>query len=886
MATIQSSIELYDSFTPVLNNIMNAMNLTISTVHDMQGAVGGDINMDSISNAEAAIHQAEAAMISFNNTMAATESPQVALVQPPQQEVEIPVHWQVDNMEVFTNTGIERFEQEAQSANAMMQTLSQRQAQIATAAAGMDILPPQASADMMTMQTRIQNIQQRIMDITSNPVNMGTDRANAELEQLRAQLSTALDAQNDLNSAMERMDVSDANSAYLRLSNTISGTERNIRDNVTQQGQFNQSIQTGTHHAGELMRTIKGAVAAYISFRSVGAVINISDRMAQTEARMNLIVDDGGSVEELKQKIFASAQEARANYQETASVIAKLGLQAEKAFSGTDEIIGFSELMSKNFKIAGASIQEQTAAMYQLTQAMSAGKLQGDEYRSIIENAPLLAKSIEEYMVNVQQAEGSMKEWASEGKLTADVIKNALFSSADEINQRFEQIPMTWGEIWTSMQNRSTIAFEPVLQKINSIANSDRFNTMVNMVIVGLTMIADVAVDVFDLFISGAEFIYDNWDVIGPVFYFVAGAVGALAIASGINAFAMNAQAVATGIATFASNVHSAALARQSGVTFGATVQQYGLNAALLACPITWIVLGIFAIIAAIFIVTAIINKVTGASISAAGMIVGCVYYIMGAITNCGLLLDNIFFGAIEAAKACGHNIKEAFNVAINKVKSYFYRFAEVALNVIAKIADALSQLPFVTFDAAGISAAASAYAAECAAKAEEYSNTKADYQNIGEAWDKGFNTYEYLDLDAEFERGYEWGQNIQDKLTDALDFSDDESDKYNPDDYLRKIDGSASNAADSAGSTAGNTGAIADNTADMADALDITNEELKYLRDIAERDIIDRTVYRDINIDMKGMQNIVKNEEDLDGIASRLASKLTKQLQVSAEGV
>lgn len=878
MATIQSSIELYDSFTPVLNNIMNAMNLTISTVHDMQGAVGGNINMDSISNAEAAINQAEAAMISFNNTMASTESPQVAPVQLPQQEVEIPVHWQVDNMEVFTNTGIERFEQEAQSANAMMQTLSQRQAQIATAAASMDILPPQASADMMTMQTRIQNIQQRIMDITSNPVNMGTDRANAELEQLRAQLSTALDAQNDLNSAMERMDVSDANSAYLRLSNTISGTERNIRDNVTQQGQFNQIIQTGTHHASELMRTIKGAVAAYISFRSIGEVLNISDEMVKTESRLAMMNDGLQTTAELEHMIYASAQDARGSFNDMASVVARFGNNARDAFGSNKEVVDFANLIQKQMTIAGASTQEAANAELQLSQALGSGVLRGDELNSIFEQAPNLIQNIADYM---EVPIGSIREMASEGELTADIVKASIFNAADDINAKFEQMPMTWGQVWTSMKNTALMEFQPVLKQFNDIANSAGFQEMVNGAIGALANLASIAGDVINMLIEGAGFIHDNWDLIGPVFYFVAGAIGFLTIAAGINAFAMNAQAIATGVATFASNVHSAALARQQGATFGVTVQQYGLNAALLACPITWVVLGIFAIIAAIYIVTAIINRVTGATISATGMIVGCVYYIMGAITNCGLLLDNILFGAIEASKACGHNILEAFKVSIKATEAVFYGLATVALDVIAKIAADLSKLPFVEFDASGLGAAASAYAA----KAAEASSYKADYQNIGEAWNKGFNTYEYMDLDSEFDRGYQVGSGLANKFDFSNIGEDIGNSPYNLGNYNNMSSG-VGDIADNTAGTAGNTGAIADNTADMADALDITNEELKYLRDIAERDIIDRTVYRDINIDMKGMQNIVKNEEDLDGIASRLASKLTKQLQVSAEGV
>lgn len=199
---------------------------------------------------------------------------------------------------------------------------------------------------------------------------------------------------------------------------------------------------------------------------------------------------------------MASAQRSRAAYRDTAATIAKLGLNAGDAFSGNDEMIRFTELMNKNFVIGGASAQEQTAAMSQLTQAMSSGRLQGDEYRSIIENAPLLAGAIEAYMRNVQGAEGSMKDWASEGLLTASVTKNALFSSADEVEARFGDMPKTWGQIWNEFSNQALEAFRPVLDRIYEIGNSERFQSFMNGAVGTLTTLGSVAVGVFDFLVS------------------------------------------------------------------------------------------------------------------------------------------------------------------------------------------------------------------------------------------------------------------------------------------------------------------------------------------------------------------------------------------------
>lgn len=874
MATIQSTIELYDSFSPVLYNVMDAMNLTLASVRDMQNAMSGSIDVSTFEAAENAIHQAGAAMEAFNRQQQAGGG-NTNIATPTLEPVQVPVHWEVDNMETFTNTGAERFQQEVQSANAMLNVLNQTQAQITATAGSMDILPPQASVDMMNMQNRMQAIQQRIMEISSNPVNIGTEQANVELERMRTALSGAIEEQNRLNAALDSMDVAGANRAYLNLSSAVSNMEQYLRDNTTEQGRFNQQIRDGTTASNNLLNSIKKVAGAYLGIQGVQKVLNLSDSITSTNARLELLNEMNGSLQtqkELEDAIFTSAERSRASYSATADTIAKLGIQASDAFRGADEIIAFTELMNKNFVVGGAETTAQTAAMYQLTQAMASGRLQGDEYRSIIENAPLLANAIEDYMVNVQQAEGSMKDWAAEGMLTADVIKAALFTTAGEIDERFEQMPMTFGQIWTSISNRALRAFQPLLQRLNDIANSDRFNSMVDGAVGALAVLGAAATEVIDLMVSGAAFIHDNWAFIGPLFYTIAFAVGVYTAAVAFNSIALKINNTLSRIAAIRSAAHGEAIAAERLATLGMTEAQLKLNAAMYASPITWILIGIFAIIAAIYIVTAIINEACDVSISATGMIVGLVFYLMGALTNCGLLLDNILIGAIMAAMAASNNINEAFTVAIKAVEGVFYGLAAVALAVIADIAEALAKLPFVTFDAAGLSSAAGAYAAEMAAKAKEAADYTPDWQDIGAAWDAGFNTFEYLDLDEEFDRGYEWVQKMKEKLSPQ---GDDENDKLK--DYSNFLNGLET--------ISNNTDATANNTADIADALEITEEDLKYLRNIAEREVIDRTVLKSVTIDMSGMTNKVENMQDLDGISTYLAKSLRQQMEVSMEG-
>ena len=319
MAAIRTAIELQDNFTSVLYRVINSVNLGLSAMEDLHQTMNAPVDTASIEAARASINQATIAVQQLDAAMQGIETPEtqtptapqssapvVLPVQPdvpdplveqpppvdvpiePQQPepVEVPVHWQSDTLEVFTNSGVGRFEQEVQNANNMLNTLNQTQSRIAETAAQTDLFPANAVADMNNMQSRLQAIQQRIQTIESNPLNMGTDTANAELEQLRGQLDQAVQEQQNLNRAVDNMDVQAANEAYLRLSQTIGNTERYIRDNVDEQGRFNREIEEGTNEANELMQTIKGAVAAYATIQTLSAALNLSDQLTSTTARL------------------------------------------------------------------------------------------------------------------------------------------------------------------------------------------------------------------------------------------------------------------------------------------------------------------------------------------------------------------------------------------------------------------------------------------------------------------------------------------------------------------------------------------------------------------------------------------------------------------------
>lgn len=227
---------------------------------------------------------------------------------------------------------------------------------------------------------------------------------------------------------------------------------------------------------------------------AVKAGAELSDKYALIKARINMINDGTQSTAEIMDKVYAAAERTRGSYLDMAGAVGRLGILAKDAFSSNDETIAFVEQMNKQFKIGGASIQEQTSAMYQLTQAMAAGKLQGDEFRSIMENAPLLAQAISQEMGLPM---GQLKEMSSQGLITAEVIKNAMFNSADETNAKFAELPMTFAEVGNAIQNQAIQAFQPVLESLTQMTANSGFKEAldnIGVVFQGLAAVARVAI--------------------------------------------------------------------------------------------------------------------------------------------------------------------------------------------------------------------------------------------------------------------------------------------------------------------------------------------------------------------------------------------------------
>lgn len=667
--------------------------------------------------------------------------------------------------------------------------------------------------------------------------------------------------------AVDTAAIREAREEWAKAGTAFDTIEENIRNANNEQQNFNNSIREGSNSANGLLSIIKKVAIAAGGIAGINKVLNISDELASTKARLNLLVDDGGSVEALEQKIMASAQRSRSAYFDTASAVAKLGLNAGNAFGGNmDQVIAFMEQVNKQFVIGGATAQEQSNAMIQLTQAMAAGALRGEELNSILDGAPGIARAIEKYM---GIAEGSIKTVAQEGKVTAEVVKNAMFAMADETNAKFDSMPKTWAQIWVDMKNQALSMFAPILTKINQIGNSTKFQKVTTGLINGLAGVANIASSVLDILISIASVVVDNWSWIQPI---IMGIVAAMLIYNGV-ALATN---IIMGIQTTAKAVHAAATAMEAGATFTATVAQQGLNAALLACPLTWIILLIIAVIAAIYAACAAVAKFTGIANSGFGVICGGIMVVIAFFKNLGLSVANIALGIWNALGACASNIGTAFHNVISNVQGWFYNLLSTALTVVAGICEALNKLPFVEFDYSGITNKASEYAAK---SAEAYGNVE-EYKSVADAFNEGMSTFDTFQdgwAANAFASGAAWGDGVADKVSGMFDFS--ALDSMGAD----SLD--AFNLGNDLDSIYGNTGDIANNTAATADALDIAEEDLAYLRDIAEREAINRFTTAEIKVEQHN-ENHISSEMDIDGIMDAWTENFAERLAVSAEGV
>ena len=871
MSSIQTGIVLQDNFSNVAQGVVESMYNMTAAAYEASQAVSSNVDTSSIQAATEEINQATAAMDELN--AAASRPTASSVAQPvvdggngqvinvdvnpvlPDPLVENPEPLTLDIQPNAPPTG--EIGQRIENIRNQLNDVLSMQQQIDQTAATVDVLPDEVTNRMSRVNALIEQIQANLAFSVENPFGLGGNEIEQQLSAIERSLNQAVTQQNMLN-------------------NAVGNTGDSINDNIHEQEQFNQEISAGTQQANELTNTIKRAVAAYISIQSVGKALNISDELVQTTSRLNMMNDGVQTTAELVNMVYAAAQDARGSFSQMADVVARFGNNAKDAFSSSEEVVAFADLIQKQMTIAGASTQEAANAELQLSQALGSGVLRGDELNSIFEQAPNLIQNIADYL---DVPIGKIREMAADGELSADVVKAAIFSAADDINSKFNEMPMTWGQMWQSMQNTALIAFQPVLQRLNDLANSEAFQTFIQGAIEAMATLANILLNIFELVGTVGGFIADNWSVISPIIYGVIAALAVYAAYLGIVKGIEIASAAATAIHSVAMSAKIGVMAALTGQTMAATAAQMGYNGALYACPVVWIIVLIIALIAVIMAVCSAIAKMTGIANSGFGVITGGVNVVIQFFKNLGLTVANIALGIGNAIAALASNMMTAFHNAICSVQSWFYNLLSTALSVIEGICSALNKLPFVEFDYSGISSAADDYAA----KASEAAGNKEDYQSISDAFNEGFTTFDAFQdgwaSDA-FNAGAAWGDGVADKVSNfSLSDVFGQTDIPNVGDYTSGFSDAIANSG--VGDSIGN---IDDNTGKIKDSLDVTEEDLKYLRDIAEQEAINRFTTAEVTINQTNNNN-VSSDTDLDGFITALDDAMGEAIESITEG-
>ena len=657
-----------------------------------------------------------------------------------------------------------------------------------------------------------------------------------------------------------------------RMSGTLKTITNSVNNAKSRMESLNSEMERSASIGGRLAGAIGGLVTAYAGLQGLSAVTRLTDEFTNTNARIAMVNDGLQTTEELQNKIFASAQRMRSSYSDTANIVAQLGLRAPEAFSNNDQTILFAENLGKLFTIAGATTEEMASATLQLTQALGSGVLRGEELNAVFEAAPNVIQKIADYLgVTI----GQIRDMASNGEISADVVKEAMLGATEEINKQFSQMPRTFAQSMQMIKNGALKAFQPILAKISEIFASERMTQFINSAVNNIAFIANVTAQAFSIIGSIAGFIYDNWSLIGPIIMTVGAAVAFL-----IGQFII--------LKTW-SMIVSAYFAIMSAMN-----------------PFTLTILGIIALIGLFFFIINLINRFAGTTISAVGIVTGAfagwfafIYnnfmYIYNTIASVVEFFANVWNNPIYSVQALFANLANnvinfmvsmigSFDNAATALANAFVSGANVAISAINGIAKALSIIPGVEIGEIG-------KIGKVKSATSSLKKIQTNFNNVLSSKPSNYKTVkkmEFKDLGASISKGYDYGKNLKSNIAGKIpDFMGDLANAPGAQigDLMKSLgDAGTGDAAKAAKDAAKDGKKTAGNTKKIADKAGILVEDLQYMRDLSEREAINRFTTASIKVDMNNNMN-VNNGMDLDGIVHQLATGIEEVSQTLATG-
>ncbi len=658
--------------------------------------------------------------------------------------------------------------------------------------------------------------------------------------------------------------MSTASNTLQRLGDAAENTASRIRNSIPPALREINSAGSGLGRVVDRLKDMAGTITgvglgnmlANYAIQAVDAVAALPGQLVgmaagygSIQARMALLVGSQQKVAEMNEAIYQSALRSHGSFDAMADAVTKIGMTAREAFPDPSEVVPFMEGIQKLFVIGGTDQARQQDALLQLTQALGSGKLQGDEFRSIAEAAPLIEQMVAKYL-GVSQ--GALKELSSQGLITADVLKNAILSNSDVINEQFKAMPITFDNAMQDIANVAYKSFTPVFEEINNLFNSDAFKEFVTMVSAAMPIIANEVLYVIRGIVNNVKWLFNTLNQYSDVIK------TALLVAGGVIALFGLQAAVAYGIAAAGAMAHAVSSAIETGAILAMILAQEGFNAALYACPLTWIIGLVILLAVAFWAAIEVVNYFAGTSISAVGVVAAVFAWLFTHIVNL------IKFG-INRFINFANFLRSVFN---DPLAATYNLFADIWNGIVDLVAAAVNSVIDLVNAVPGMD------------KIHTFEHVtgqsiKADIKPI-----EGVTRIEELEMgNATYnaQKAYEWGASDWFgglKMPDFGQSSNTDTDKNRDD-----------NNDDGTGKALkGNTGRTADNTGRMADSLDLMEEEIKDMKDYATQEQINRYTTARVSIDVGGISQNISSDVDVDGVISRMIDSLQESMASGAE--